>query len=97
MTDAAAGAEDRFNRVVYVDFPLPPDFHVRQRRRPVDPPPPARRRNPVPVPRRCELCGSNFVGRSRAAGVKRVRGKVYPRRFCSRACYRRSLIRGTSA
>lgn len=88
----AQTVEDRYNRVVYVDLPLPPDFHIRERRRPSDPAPAARRRNAVPAIHRCQRCGADFAPRSRAASFKRVRGKVYRRRFCSRACYRQSLV-----
>lgn len=87
-----AAAEDRFNRVVYVDLPLPPDFHVRTRRRVVDPAPPPRRRGTSPASYRCQKCEVEFVPKGFAARVKRVGGKSYPRRYCSRECYRQSII-----
>lgn len=83
-------APDRYNRVTYFDFPIPPDFHLRQRRSPVDSLPP-RRRGSAPASYRCRTCGIEFVAKSRAGRIKRVNGKVYPRRFCSRVCYAESL------
>lgn len=91
MTDQAEGVDDRYNRVTWFDFPIPSDFYVRQRKSPVDPPF-SRRRGSVPASYLCKTCGVKFVAKNRAGKLKRVNGKVYPRRFCSRGCYGRSLI-----
>jgi len=81
---------DRYDRVTWVTIPLPPEMlRRRDRSRRFAANRQNRKRNTEPASFACQICGQSFTAHS---GRAQRRGrKVYKRRFCSRACYAKSL------
>lgn len=92
MNHDTTATQDRYNRVTYIDFPIPLDFFVKDRRARINNQPVMR--NPHPTGFLCRTCGKRFTV-PKGAKTKKVNGKVYPRKFCSRACYGKSIVGNT--